>query len=107
MSDTFDAPTAAVAAVAPPEILTYGMTGGIMAASINQQLSNPPPDNMSTYMRHRTVMAWDEPTLESRCISVLISEYGLSQAAAQALIPSAMQPMVAAGAYVPLDGSKE
>lgn len=84
-----------------PIIYTYLVSPGIYAATIVQQLRPPPdPTNMANLLRRQMVMAVDTPTLNQRCISVLVSEFGLSQEDANAVVPSQMIPLAEVGAGV-------
>jgi hypothetical protein len=86
-----------------PEILTFGMSGGFLGATINMA-TNPTGPNIASRTQVQLIMAPTQADLESRCISTLISEFGLTQDAALALVPAAMQPLVPAGQYLPLSG---
>jgi hypothetical protein len=86
-----------------PEILAFGMSGGFLGATINMA-TNPTGPNIASRTQVQLIMAPTQADLESRCISTLISEFGMTQADARALIPSAMQPLIPAAQYLPLSG---
>jgi hypothetical protein len=88
-----------------PEILTFGMSGGFLGATINMA-TNPTGPNIASRTQVQLIMAPTQADLESRCISTLISEFGMTQTDARALIPSAMQPLVSGSQYLPLVGGK-
>lgn len=111
MSDTETEPEAleddAPGMANPPEILVFGMSGGLVGAVINRQVDDEGA-NIADRAKTQLVMAPTQLDLESRCKSALIAQYGLTQDEADSLIPSAMTPLATmdGGGYVSSAGGE-
>jgi hypothetical protein len=88
-----------------PDISVYVM-GSYICATIGRDIDYDGA-NLAARWRTQLVIATDQDSLYSRCKSVLVSEFGLEQDEADALVPGGMVPLVPAPGIpeAPSDGT--
>jgi len=77
------------------QILVFELQAGMFGAVINTEIEAK-ADNMGDRYRTQLVLARTQEELNGRCLSALVSEYGLTQEEANALVPGGMIPLVPA-----------
>jgi hypothetical protein len=84
-----------------PQILVFGVGAGYAGAVINLVV-NMRAANVSGQNRTRLVLARTMDELNGRIVAALISEFGLSQADALALVPAGLTPIAPVSGDLPL-----